>query len=98
MSNFQSRPITVNDRLIDPVDDEILCLESEIEIDGEYAGPFVSKPTPTFDFGNAKTLHSPAIHCGSGLAREGVRSGEIAVECANAFVRGPLPLSISAMS
>ncbi|QAX84614.1 hypothetical protein C2E19_12400 [Pseudomonas sp. DTU12.3] len=52
---------------------------------------FRERPTPTFDFGNVLILHSSALHCGSGLARESVRSGEIAVECADAFVSKPTP-------
>jgi hypothetical protein len=60
-------------------------------MDAGCAGPFVSKPTPTLDFDQPRILHPPPIYCGSGLAREGVRSVDIDAECANPFVSKPTP-------
>ncbi|RYM37949.1 hypothetical protein EVS84_25975, partial [Pseudomonas koreensis] len=51
----------------------------------------MSKPTPTFNWRQAQNLPTPSIPCGSGLARESVRSGNIIADRTAAFVSKPTP-------
>jgi hypothetical protein len=62
-----------------------------VDMDAGCSGLFVSKPTPTFDLGQPRTLHPPPIYCWSEPAREGVMSGDMDAECANPFVSKPTP-------
>ena len=50
-----------------------------------------STTNPTLDFGQPQILHPAAIPCGSGLARESVRSADTDAECTGLFVSKPTP-------